>query len=520
MSAPRPARSSKPREYFLPAFYARVSTHDQDTELQLREGRRWIDYQRLPKAVEYVDQGWSGAKNSRPDFDKLMKAALSGKHDLIVVWKLDRFGRNTRHLLDNVQKLSNAGVRFVSIMDNIDTDEASPMGQLMLTILAAFAEFERATTMERSTAGRDRKFADGLPDSWNLGYGFHPGKPLVKEPEAEMIRHLFKWRSEEYSVREIEEFMVKLAERIGAPLPRSGKFGNSTMIGWLKNRQYRGEFLRCDKVYPLPLIIPVELFDEVQAKMAATARKNSGNPALKFELSGILFGECGGAMVGRTPVDCARHYRCQGHQQRSKLDTSFVACSCANRKAAIIDDVVWKEVWKLLLDPERLRRNAEAFARAENAKNPPLGKAPREKLAALQAKEQRIIANFTEGDITIEQKRGQLATVREEMVALKAEIAAMGKVIEIAPRDLVAETCEAIRRGAEPTGLNRRIVYENLLDFQARLEGSEVVITGKVPVGKSVKSNAGNTNNPTEGLTSLEGCYDPMPFILRAKVAA
>lgn len=144
------------------ALYARVSTSDQNCELQLRELRGYARRAGWKVAGEYVDTGWSGAKASRPEFDKMMAAAAQRRFDAVMVWKLDRFGRSVVNCINGIQELRAAGVRFLAVSQNIDTDSSSPTSQLLLHILAAVAEFERELTRERITAGIRNARAKGV----------------------------------------------------------------------------------------------------------------------------------------------------------------------------------------------------------------------------------------------------------------------------------------------------------------------------------------------------------------------
>jgi len=135
------------------AIYARVSTTDQNCEMQLRELREYSARRGWEIAGEYVDTGWSGAKKSRPELDKLMAAAREHRVDGIVVWKLDRFGRSVLNLVEALGDLATWGVRFVAVSQSIDTDASNPTTRLLLHILAAVAEFERELTRERVMAG-------------------------------------------------------------------------------------------------------------------------------------------------------------------------------------------------------------------------------------------------------------------------------------------------------------------------------------------------------------------------------
>jgi DNA invertase Pin-like site-specific DNA recombinase len=140
------------------AIYARVSTFDQQPENQLAELRRYVEA-RGWTAVEYVDKGVSGAKDRRPGLDQLVTDARRRRFDVLVCWRLDRLGRNLRHLVVMLEELQTLGVAFVSLAEGIDA--TTPAGKLQMHILAAIAEFERARIAERVKAGLSRVRAAG-----------------------------------------------------------------------------------------------------------------------------------------------------------------------------------------------------------------------------------------------------------------------------------------------------------------------------------------------------------------------
>ena len=132
------------------AIYARVSTVEQAPENQLQELRRYVQA-RGWTAVEYVDHGVSGATDRRAALDRLVADATRRQFDVLVCWRLDRLGRNLRHLILLLDDLSALGVAFVSLAEGIDA--TTPAGRLQLHILGAIAEFERARMGERVKAG-------------------------------------------------------------------------------------------------------------------------------------------------------------------------------------------------------------------------------------------------------------------------------------------------------------------------------------------------------------------------------
>jgi len=140
------------------AIYARVSTVDQQPENQLEELRRYVAA-RGWDAVEYVDHGVSGTRESRPALDRMLADARRRRVDVVVCWRLDRLGRSLRHLVMTLEELEELGVAFVSINEGIDA--LTPAGRLQMHILAAIAEFERARIAERVRAGLARARAQG-----------------------------------------------------------------------------------------------------------------------------------------------------------------------------------------------------------------------------------------------------------------------------------------------------------------------------------------------------------------------
>lgn len=138
--------------------YARVSTCDQTAENQLLELRRYVEA-RGWDAVEFVDQGVSGSKDRRPALDALTTAVRRHQLDAVVCWRLDRLGRNLRHLVMLLDDWQSRGVAFVTLGEGIDTSTAA--GRLVAGLLGSIAEFERARIQERIHAGLARARAQG-----------------------------------------------------------------------------------------------------------------------------------------------------------------------------------------------------------------------------------------------------------------------------------------------------------------------------------------------------------------------
>ena len=143
------------------AIYARVSTSNngQDPSLQTREIREYCERRGWQVAGEYVDAGISGAKDSRPELNKLMADAHRRRFDAVVVWKFDRFARSVSHLLRALENFNALGIGFVSLSEQIDT--STPTGKMVFTVLGAVAELERSLIAERVRAGLRNARAKG-----------------------------------------------------------------------------------------------------------------------------------------------------------------------------------------------------------------------------------------------------------------------------------------------------------------------------------------------------------------------
>lgn len=133
------------------ALYTRVSTKEQTTENQIIELTNYCEKEKIEIYKIYNEEGISGTKTTRPQLDLMMQEMRQKKFDTILVWKFDRLGRSTSHLLQVLEELKNKNVRLISISQNIDTN--TPMGKFFFVIMTGFAEMERELITERIYLG-------------------------------------------------------------------------------------------------------------------------------------------------------------------------------------------------------------------------------------------------------------------------------------------------------------------------------------------------------------------------------
>jgi putative DNA-invertase from lambdoid prophage Rac len=131
-------------------IYLRVSTLEQSTDLQRREISTYLQARGWHASTTFEDKA-SGTHLGRPAFQRLMKEAAARNLDVIVCWRLDRFSRSLKDLVVTLQELTEVGVAFVSIRDQIDLTTSA--GRLMLHLIGAFAEFEASLIRERVRSG-------------------------------------------------------------------------------------------------------------------------------------------------------------------------------------------------------------------------------------------------------------------------------------------------------------------------------------------------------------------------------
>jgi len=140
-------------------LYCRVSKNEQNINTQLVALRDYCQRNNYKIVEEYLDNGFSGAKDSRPAFDKLLADMRGNQINCVLVYKIDRIGRSLQHLLNLFEEFKNRGVEFISLTQNINT--STPEGKMFLRMLMVLAEYERELIVCRINSGLARAIAEG-----------------------------------------------------------------------------------------------------------------------------------------------------------------------------------------------------------------------------------------------------------------------------------------------------------------------------------------------------------------------
>ena len=223
------------------AAYARVST---EKGTMLHSLAAQVSYyseliQSNPEyeyAGVYADEGLSGTLEGRPEFQRMLQDCRDGKIDRILCKSISRFARNTVMLLKTVRELKRLGVYFEE--QNIDT--MSGEGELMLTVLASFAQEESRSVSENCKWRIRKKFEQGIPTGLCMyGYKVKNGVFTIIPEEAEIIRRIFRMYLEGMGCERIMKALIEA----GAPAPNGGLWSASTILLMLRNEKYAGDLL-------------------------------------------------------------------------------------------------------------------------------------------------------------------------------------------------------------------------------------------------------------------------------------
>jgi DNA invertase Pin-like site-specific DNA recombinase len=133
------------------ATYQRVSTADQHVENQAQELRRYVEARGWTLAREYADSGVSGAATSRPALDGLLRDAKRRRFDAVVVWSLDRLGRNLKHLITLLDDFQALGIAFISLKEGLDW--TTPAGRLQAQLLGMISDYAECGVMLTGRTG-------------------------------------------------------------------------------------------------------------------------------------------------------------------------------------------------------------------------------------------------------------------------------------------------------------------------------------------------------------------------------
>ena len=356
------------------AIYLRVSTPEQALEgyslpSQERRARAYCEAQSWDVAGVYTDAVTGKRVDVRDGLARLLADAEAGQFERLLVWKLDRFGRNLRELLNLCDQLEKCNVGLASVTENIDFGTAA--GRMMRGILGSLAEYEGAVIVERIVAGLEQKAKQGeLLGPLPLGYlRNEDGEVIVDEAVAPKVLAAFeRYKAGGVSLREMAMWAVTVGLRSteGNAIDRLSIrkiLGNQTYTGQVVYRERRGGGVVAKGKHPA--IVDVDTFEQVQ-KMLRSRRKHTrtGKPFGRdpYPLSGIgICGADGAPLLGlRASSGRARYMRCSTAQRLGKH-----ACEQRMVRADVLEAQLGAYVSGMRLPPEYLGAVVEELRRRQ-----------------------------------------------------------------------------------------------------------------------------------------------------------
>jgi len=456
------------------AVYLRVSTEEQKERQSIQTQRefaeRYCEQHNLSAFHVYADDGVSGTLPllSRPEGRQILPDARLRRFDQLLVYKLDRLGRETRLTLDAVAELESCGVRIKSMTEEFDTATAS--GRLMLTLLSGFAAHERDVIRERSLAGSQRVAEAGGWLGGHVAFGYRKdssgGKirlALSEEPiagigisEAEVVRTIFRRAGvERQSCRCIAEEL----NRSGVPCAYGGdgRLGQTpTSRLWhagrvrnlLVNAMYKGQHQYGKRSRNLqrqlisravPPIVSEQLWQQAQETLHHHFRFGPRNCRHPYLLRGLIkCGLCRLNFIGTTVHSRGgrqdAYYRCNGkHDTRGVHGAGGKRCPSKDMRTDVLERVVWAEVEGLLRQPEILLERLRQRLAAERRDT----ERTRAEMAGLQAsldererERDRVIALYRKGRIEEDVLERQMQEIEAEVAELRREIETLAGRLE------------------------------------------------------------------------------------------
>lgn len=190
------------------AIYTRVSTTDQNAEMQRRELLAYCGRAGWNQVQEFSDVA-SGATKKRPELERMMEDIRQRRISTVIVWSLDRLGRSLPDCLSLIEEMKRKGTRLLCLSQPIDTDKHNPAGELVLQVLAAAAQFERAMILERSAAGRARYEADLAAGRVGKSVHSQSGKDLPPHRPKKIFdrQRVHELRAQGLSIKQIADVM-------------------------------------------------------------------------------------------------------------------------------------------------------------------------------------------------------------------------------------------------------------------------------------------------------------------------
>lgn len=382
---------SKQKQLNKTGLYKRLSKEDEKAGESMsieHQGillRQYAEEHGFNVVDEYADDGYSGTNFDRPDVQRLLDDAKSGKIDTIIVKDLSRFGRNYIEVGQYIDYIFPAyGIRFIAINDNVDTADRTSTAMDMMPIMNVFNEWHAANTSKKIRAIFEANQRSGKYTNWNYPYGYKAGEDesrtaVIDEEAAAVVRRIFDLRLQGNSARTI----ARILTGDGIPNPATyytkldgGKWNRNCSALWvpktvrwiLSNPTYLGHTIqhkttrvsyKNHKVVQIPQsewiinenahepIISKEIWDKVQTTYDGK-RGRSDKSNVVHPLSGLVVcPNCGKKLKFKSAKDVHNCFVC-----RTYVDLGKKYCTSHHITEQLLEELVLDDIHSLLEEVE------------------------------------------------------------------------------------------------------------------------------------------------------------------------
>ena len=316
--------------------------------------------------LRYIDRAISAKTDNRPEFQQMIKDSDKKLFDIVLVWKLDRFARNRYDSARYKTQLKKNGVKLMSATEIISE---GPEGIILESVLEGYAEYYSADLAEKVVRGQTENILKGRCNGGRgtFGYTLDSERKFHIDPlTSPFVLESFKKYNEGSTMKEIRDWL----NENGIKNPVGGAFTYNSVEHMLKNRRYIGELKFRDVVVPdaIPPIIPLELFEDVQEKIA----KNKKAPARRkaeddYLLTTKLFcGYCGALMFGESGTsrtgEVHRYYKCATAKKHK-------GCKKKTVRKQWLEDLVVNQTMQLVKDDAAMESIIAKVMELQNKEN-------------------------------------------------------------------------------------------------------------------------------------------------------
>ena len=331
-------------------IYARYSSDNQREESiegQIRECTAYAEKNGITIVKHYIDRAISAKTDNRPEFQQMIKDSDKKLFDIVLVWKLDRFARNRYDSARYKTQLKKNGVKLMSATEIISE---GPEGIILESVLEGYAEYYSADLAEKVVRGQTENILKGRCNGGRgtFGYTLDSEQKFHIDPLASpFVVESFRKYRDGLTMKEIRDWL----NENGIKNPVGGAFTYNSVEHMLKNRRYIGELKFRDVVVPdaIPPIVPLELFDDVQEKIAknkkAPARRKAEDDYLLTTklhcgcCGALMFGESGTSRTG----EVHRYYKCATAKKHK-------GCKKKTVRKQWLEDLVVNQTMQLVRD--------------------------------------------------------------------------------------------------------------------------------------------------------------------------